>query len=59
MSSELPGGFDYGTLKTAAMVVFFAVFMGILLWLVLSKSSTFRRMSRLPLEEEPPTENRN
>ena len=59
MPSELPGGFDYGTLKTAAMIVFFAMFVGILLWLVLSNSSTFRRMSRLPLEEDPPAENRN
>lgn len=42
-------------LKNVALVLFFAIFSGVVLWLLLRKNSEIRRWSRLPLEDEPPS----
>ncbi|WP_425398613.1 hypothetical protein [Aeoliella sp.] len=38
-------------LKNIAMVLFFVVFSGVVLWLLLRKNSEIRRWSRIPLED--------
>jgi hypothetical protein len=45
-------GIDGGLLKAIALVVCFAIFVSIALWLVFSRSSSFRRTAQLPLEDE-------
>ena len=45
-------GIDPGTLKSPALVICFALFTGIALWLALSRSQAFGQAARLPLEDE-------
>jgi hypothetical protein len=43
---------DGATLKIVATLIFFAIFVAIVLWLVLSRSKRFKRMARMPLEDD-------
>lgn len=45
-------------LKNIALVLFFVIFSGVVLWLLLRKNSEIRRWSRLPLEDDPPPSGR-
>lgn len=40
--------------KEIALVVFFLLFLGLLVWLLFSRSDRYRRAARLPLEEDDP-----
>ncbi|MCO6048020.1 hypothetical protein NG895_29305 [Aeoliella sp. ICT_H6.2] len=40
-------------LKNIALVLFFSVFTGVIVWLLFRKNSDIRRWSRLPLDDEP------
>lgn len=40
-------------LKAAALVLFFAIFSGVLLWVTLRKRGEVRHWSELPLDDEP------
>jgi cbb3-type cytochrome oxidase subunit 3 len=41
-------------LKTIGLMLFFAIFTGVLLWVMLQRRSKIRRWSELPLDDEPP-----
>ncbi|UCD75938.1 MAG: cbb3-type cytochrome c oxidase subunit 3 [Phycisphaerales bacterium] len=45
-------GIDGGLLKSIALVMCFAIFVSIVLWLAVSSSTKFQRAARLPLEDE-------
>lgn len=40
-------------LKTIGLVLFFAIFCGVVLWVVLRKRSEIKRWSELPLDDDP------
>lgn len=40
-------------LKTIGLLLFFAIFTGVVLWVVLQRKSKIRRWAALPLEDEP------
>lgn len=42
-----------GTIGTIALVFFLALFVGIVLWLVFSNSSRWKRDAEIPLHEDP------
>ncbi|QDU55757.1 cbb3-type cytochrome c oxidase subunit 3 [Aeoliella mucimassa] len=46
-------------LKKAGLVLFVAIFAGVVLWLLLRKKSEITRWSELPLEDDPPKNNEN
>ena len=46
-------GFDVTSLKTVAMLIFFGLFLGVLLRLILTRPGHFREAASLPLEEDP------
>ncbi len=43
------------TLKAVGLVMFFTIFSGVLLWVLLRKRSEIRRWSELPLDDDPPS----
>lgn len=45
--------FDYALLKTIGLVIFFIIFAGIVLRLVLAGPRKYDRAGRIPLEDEP------
>ena len=40
-------------LKTIGLLLFFAIFTGVVLWVILQRKSKIRRWAALPLEDEP------
>ena len=45
---------QFASLKTAALLIFFAAFMLILGWLAISRSGKFEEASRIPLNDDSP-----
>ena len=42
----------FANLKTVLLVIFFTAFVGLLIWLAVTKTSKFNRTSRLPLDDD-------
>ncbi len=51
MFGELLNSTGTGSLQIAAMIFFFLIFVGVLVWLVFMKKSFINKMENLPLEE--------
>lgn len=49
LSSAPPGGIN---LISLAMVIFMAVFVMIVLWVIFARRGTFRRQSQIPLHDD-------
>lgn len=48
---------DIGVLPTIALVIFFALFIGIIIWVMRLKKKDVERMANLPLDSDNTTKN--
>ena len=51
MFGELLNSTGTGSLQIAVMILFFLIFVGVLVWIVVMKKSFIKKMENLPLEE--------
>ena len=54
-----PSGVPAAAMKTIALVIFFSLFGGLLVWLLLVRSHRFDRSANLPLDDDAVTEPRH
>ena len=54
--NSIPGG---GSFQVIALLIFFPIFVGILIWSVRANKDYLKKMAALPLEEGGPVERKN